>query len=310
MKNVLKMAGNLTSHALWGISEADGLTTIVGYLKKDGSSKMERLALEAEESVKEGKSRIDNLAIEDAGAVLISDNYVTFDSGKTDTLVVDIRFSDAADKKIQYMLPYRSASDAKGFGIYTLKVTKFDGIPTDQVNELTNAFVDGIESHEHGSRVWSDFRLDEGSNSKAAEGRDDNMEDSLVFAPFIVFMLVSAVDGKIDKKEYDAFLKIMQSPEKYKSAVLNRLASDGISKANGILEKLVVRSKELPQLLYMIVNYIDKSMEQDERRSFKHALYTIGEDIAKSSGGFLGFGSKISKEEQAALDALESILGL
>lgn len=309
MKNVLRMAGNLTSHALWGVSEADGLTTIVGYLRKDGSSKMVRLALDADEAIREGQNRINNLGAEDTGASLISDGYVTLDSGKTDTLVVDIRFSDDANKNIQYLIPYRCASDEKGFGIYSLKVTKFDGISREYVNEFTHEFIDGIESHEQGGRVWKDFKIDARPQVKAtAKQEKEDVVSVVLFAPFIVFLLVSGIDGRIDEKEFESFYKMIMRPEKYGSGILTQISKSTGHKVTHILDQLLEKKSEMPHFLLAISKYVDENIPKDDGDAFKKALYAIGEDVAKSSGGFLGFGSKISNEEKNALEAIKSIL--
>jgi hypothetical protein len=40
----------------------------------------------------------------------------------------------------------------------------------------------------------------------------------------------------------------------------------------------------------------------DQRDELRTGVLRLAEDVAKAAGGFLGLGSKVSKEEQAVLD--------
>lgn len=51
-------------------------------------------------------------------------------------------------------------------------------------------------------------------------------------------------------------------------------------------------------------------MAPEEAQAFKQALLGLGKAVASASGGFLGFGSKISKEEKATLERIAAGLGL
>ena len=61
------------------------------------------------------------------------------------------------------------------------------------------------------------------------------------------------------------------------------------------------------QALNMLIN---DRFSADEAKLMKASLLFLGHQVAASSGGFLGMGPKISKEEKMALAALAGILGL
>ena len=61
------------------------------------------------------------------------------------------------------------------------------------------------------------------------------------------------------------------------------------------------------QALNMLIN--DRFSAEDAQ-FIKMSLLFLAHQVAASSGGFLGMGPKISKEEKAALAALAGILGL
>jgi len=121
MKDVFKMAGDFASHAIWSVSDGEVIIPIVGYLKTDGSQSMERLVMGSVEALSAGEHKISNLSEEHLGATFIKDGLVTLETGKTDCLMIDVRFSDNASKKVQFLIPYRNANHDKGFAVHRLQ---------------------------------------------------------------------------------------------------------------------------------------------------------------------------------------------
>ena len=48
---------------------------------------------------------------------------------------------------------------------------------------------------------------------------------------------------------------------------------------------------------------------ENDAREFKNELVDLGRKIAEASGGFLGFGEKVSDEEITVLTEITSVLG-
>lgn len=129
----------------------------------------------------------------------------------------------------------------------------------------------------------------------------------LMRAPLHVFMAVAAADGKIDKKELSAFEKIITSVMMGATPLLRETMA-------AMLPDMERHLDQMSQLnpvedLRRAAQILDTRFP-DEAPAFKQALVAIGVKIANSSGGFLGLGSKISKDEAQAIGGIAVILGV
>ena len=152
------------------------------------------------------------------------------------------------------------------------------------------------------------------NDSDDADDADEEDDDGMNFgvevlqaAPTICFFIVSAADGKIDKKEIKSFftevLKFATSP--------NALVRDIFGATPSRFEELAKEFMENPSLALMKLVVIRKLAEEhhpQQADGFCTALNDMSKNIAAASGGFFGFGSKISKEEQSALDIIQKML--
>ncbi len=135
-------------------------------------------------------------------------------------------------------------------------------------------------------------------NTSAAESSDSRDLEHLACAAPFVFLLVAAADGTIDKKELKRFSQLM-SEEEYGilAAVMNQ--------AGWSMEELLAACKQRLQdpvnELMALGQVIDKRLPGDTAVQFKAALLKLGHAIAQASGGFLGFGKKIDKQEATML---------
>jgi hypothetical protein len=130
----------------------------------------------------------------------------------------------------------------------------------------------------------------------------------LAKAPALVFLLVAAADGNVDKKEIRQFQEILQDPayqplfaamQESKSSVLELLAAIQSSERSPIDELAILRG------------ILESLIPEDAATLYKVMLLKLAKSIAEASGGFLGvFGSKISKEEKFAIAAIANALGL
>jgi hypothetical protein len=309
MENILKMAGEYASHAVWSVSTGEILIPIVGFLSLGNSHKMERLAMGSVEAMAVGDRKISELDSDKLGAVFIKDAMVTLDSGKTDALVIDIRFAEDTNKKMEYILPYRNANHSDGFAVHRLKLSKLEGISQDDIKKLTEAFFDGLESHPQGGKIWNEKYVDQAGVSTGHYG-DECTEfsqqefESLKQSPFLIFFLVAAADGKVDKKELIEFVKLLAEPEKFNNPLLNRIITNVINDIPSAIASMAQQQIDYIDELGKLKTIIDNKLSSEEANAFKVALLLVGKGIAEASGGFLGFGSKISKEEKIALAAI------
>ncbi len=300
----MKMAGEFSSHAIWNVSSGETLIPILGYLKSDNSHFMQRLAMGSVQAIALGEQNISQLDADTVGAAFIKDGLITLETGKTDALIVDIRFSEDIGKKLQFILPYRNANHPEGFAVHRLKITELSGIPEITVESLTNAFFDGLEGHKEGGEIWRNKYIDQaGVSGEHTEFSTDEFE-SLKLSPFLIFFLVAAADGKVDRKELLEFIKILADPEAISNPLLNRIITNVINDTQSMVSSIAQQEIDYIGELGKLKNIAESNLPPDEANAFKIALFTLGRQIAEASGGFFGFGSKIGKEEKAALAAI------
>lgn len=315
MKDVLSMAGNCASHAIWSVSSGETLIPIVGFLKSDGNQNMQRLAMGSAEALSVGEQKINRLTDEHKGAAFIKDALVTLETGKTDCLVIDVKFTDDTSKSVQLLIPYRNANHEKGFVVHRIKITEAIGFNHEDFEWITNAFYDGLESHPEGGKILAEQYEDEAGVSTGYQGEENtefSIEDfeKLKQSPFLIFFLVAAADGKVDKKEVTEFMKVLSNPDFLKNPLLNRIITNIINDIPEIIAEMAAKQLDYISELETLKSIADGNLSEDEANQFKISLFLVGKQIAEASGGFLGFGSKISKEEKSALAAIALCLGI
>ncbi len=315
MKNVLTMAGNFASHAIWNVSSGDTLVPIVGFLKGDGTHHMERLMMGSGEAVSVGEIKINQLTDEHTGATFIKDGFVTLESGKTDALIVDVTFSDNSDKKVQFLIPYRNANHQRGFAVHRLKITKASGFESDDYGWISDAFFDGLESHEQGGKIWLEQYEDQAGESSGHYG-DENTDfakedfEKLKLAPFLIFFFVAGADGKIDKKEVTVFMELLTSSEYLSNPLFNRVITNVINDVPTIISELANQTIDYIAELSMLKLITDRYLVENEANEFKILLLLLGQKIAQASTAELDASTQISQEENAALAAIAVCLGV
>ncbi len=137
-----------------------------------------------------------------------------------------------------------------------------------------------------------------------------NEEHARAFAsaPILVFLLIAAADGTIDKKEIKQFQQLLLKKEYQALLAMMQLADVSIS---DYIQALLSAETDYITELQKVSAALDENLSQDRATAIKLMLLSLGKGIAESSGGFLGvFGSKISKEERVALAVITQIFGL
>jgi tellurite resistance protein len=131
----------------------------------------------------------------------------------------------------------------------------------------------------------------------------------LARAPLLVFAMVAAADGKVGKKELQAFEdalnELSEHPCELMRQAMERVGEDldaYISSLEQEKEDSVILTKQIGELL--------DAKFQEQAQEFKKALVHTATKIAAASGGFLGLGSKISKNEAATILIIAGMLGL
>jgi tellurite resistance protein len=136
-----------------------------------------------------------------------------------------------------------------------------------------------------------------------------NESDLLPRSPLLIFLLVAASDGKVDKKELANFQKVIIGSGKLNSPLLQKAIAEMLPNLERYLLELTSGKFDYIGELKRIAEYVDKN-HPAEAQTFKMSLLGLGKLIAESSGGFFGFGNKMSKEEETALVAIAVTLGV
>lgn len=146
---------------------------------------------------------------------------------------------------------------------------------------------------------------DNGVLNSFKERFSDDEWKKLTYSPFLSFFLVSLADGSIDKKELKSFVKSLSNQE---NPLMIELLNSCHAPASEIMSHFVKLGEEVSTLLQEIGEILDSKLPKNYAFAFKVELFKIGKSVAEASGGFFGFGKKISKQEESALVAIATML--
>lgn len=161
MEHALELAGFFAAHAVWCVSDGAVLVPIGARQGPGEERQMNRFVTErAEEGVDHGRRWLDAGADGSDVAVLVYDGYVTLPTGKTDSLLLDIRRFGPEAAQVLMAVPYRNAEHAAGFAVYRPKFLSQSGLESPDYAAFGDAFFRGVDQHEQGAAVWN-AHLDE-----------------------------------------------------------------------------------------------------------------------------------------------------
>ncbi|WP_435103311.1 hypothetical protein [Arhodomonas sp. AD133] len=145
------------------------------------------------------------------------------------------------------------------------------------------------------------------SDSISPQASEENIL-LLARAPCLVFLLVAAADGSIDKKEIKRFAKLLRHKDYRELGAA--IQQSGLSVLQ-LMTSVRQQTDDPLEELKRVSGLLDRHLKPGAAGAFKATLLAFAKAIAEASGGFLGlFGSKISKEEKAALYLIADALGL
>ncbi|MES2657886.1 MAG: hypothetical protein V4689_04670 [Verrucomicrobiota bacterium] len=130
---------------------------------------------------------------------------------------------------------------------------------------------------------------------------------TLAKAPCLVFLLVASCDGSIDKKEMAQFGKLLTNHAKMPAPIVRKILNITTNNVAGMFESLGEKNPAI-ELIEVGVLLHSGKLPAEDSKVIGAFLYKLGEEIASASGGFMGFGSKISKKEAEILDLLRTLL--
>jgi hypothetical protein len=157
-----ELAGFIAAHAIWTISDAEGLIPILAFTTEDGQRKLERLASDdLPAAVEHGRKRLEDDPFRAADGVLAYDGRITTAEGKRDAIILEIRSYALPWAKAMIAVPY-SPLESGRFRVHKPKLLEWERCEDFDLEVAFGAFFRGVAAHEQGARIW-DVSLDESS---------------------------------------------------------------------------------------------------------------------------------------------------
>lgn len=318
MQETFKMAGRVAAHAVLSVSDGELLVPIYGYLSNDGKTQMVRVAsASSEEAMVSGQKMYADNPWQAKGGVWTVDAFITLpDVGKVDALLLNICTYDEPKREMKLAIPYRHALANEGFAVFKPKVLGLTNMEVSELQPLIDAFFEGRDEHTEAASLWNTQSQAQPTSMSGFSGFSSDEWANLRDAPLAVFFMVASADGKIDKKEVNAFGELFKESGKYPSILMQRVMSEltpSAPQGQELLADFLTRFSggkfNAAQYFAGINTLLSKNTEEAPAEAFKKDLIAFGTAVASSSGGgFLGFGSKISKEEKGVLGVIETLL--
>ena len=155
-----ELAGFFAAHAVWCVSNGETLIPMLAWATLDGQRTMERLVSgDPEADVATGRKRLAANAMDADDAALLYDGRITLAGGKLDAIIVEVRSYFSPQSEVIFAVPYAPASTGR-FRVHKPKLLLWKGCEDLDVESATEAFFEGVATHEKGARVWNDA-LDE-----------------------------------------------------------------------------------------------------------------------------------------------------
>ena len=150
-----ELAGFIAAHAIWCVSDADGLVPMLAFTTQDGQRKLERLALgDAGAAVERGRTRLENDPFSANDGVLAYDGRITVEGEKLDAIILEMRSYGFPWAKAALAVPYTPASSGR-FRVHKPKLVEWHECDDFDMGTAFEAFFRGVDSHEKGAAVWN-----------------------------------------------------------------------------------------------------------------------------------------------------------
>ncbi len=103
------------------------------------------------------------------------------------------------------------------------------------------------------------------------------------------------------------FGKLLTNHAKMPAPIVRKILNITTNNVAGMFESLGEKNPAI-ELIEVGVLLHSGKLPAEDSKVIGAFLYKLGEEIASASGGFMGFGSKISKKEAEILDLLRTLL--
>jgi hypothetical protein len=150
-----ELAGFIAAHAIWCVSDADGLIPMLAFGTEDGQRKLERLAFDdTGAAIEHGRKRLQDDPLSANDGVLAYDGRITVEGGKLDAIILEMRSYGFPQAKATIAVPYTPASSGQ-FRVHKATLVEWHECDDFDMDAAFEAFFRGVDSHEQGARVWN-----------------------------------------------------------------------------------------------------------------------------------------------------------
>jgi hypothetical protein len=155
-----ELAGFFAAHAIWCMSDSDGLTPTLAYTTVDGERHMEHLAFaEAEAAVASGMHKLAGSEMDASNAALLFLGQIATQAGQLDAVIVEIRCNSSPQSEAVIAVAYTPRAAGR-FLVHKPKLLLWKDCDDFDMTAALEAFFRGVAAHENGAKVWHDC-LDE-----------------------------------------------------------------------------------------------------------------------------------------------------
>lgn len=149
------------------------------------------------------------------------------------------------------------------------------------------------------------------STNAANQGPTDEEWNFIAQGPVLAFLMVAAADGSVDKKEVEGFAKVLGGlAAQQQHEAVSRMMRTAQERFHEVLPRLIQGQTDPMQVMQALTMLLNDRFSPEDAKIMKISLVYLAREVAAASGGFLGFGPKISKDEKKAIAALVHMLGL
>jgi len=149
-----ELAGFIAAHAIWCVSDAEGLVPMVAFTTEDGERKLEQLVFDdAGAAVEHGRKRLEDDPFTANDGVLAFDGRIPFEGGNLDAIILEMRSYAFPWAKATLAVPYTPASTGR-FRVHKPKLVEWHECDDFNMDAAFEAFFRGVDSHNKGSAVW------------------------------------------------------------------------------------------------------------------------------------------------------------
>ncbi|HEV7689576.1 MAG TPA: hypothetical protein VGO52_02080 [Hyphomonadaceae bacterium] len=149
-----ELAGFFAAHAIWCLSDEDGLTPMVAHQRGNQRDMTRLVHDQVADAVEAGKQRLNANPDNAEDAALVYDGFVTIEGIKLDAVIVELRAYVSPSSQATLAIPYTPKSTG-AFRVHRPKLLQWDDCEDFDMNAVLGAFFDGVAKHEKGSAVWS-----------------------------------------------------------------------------------------------------------------------------------------------------------